>query len=670
MKLGTRITLGFGCLITIALILGGISVFCMNRVKTTAVSLSKETVPAVEVANEIERTSLNSMYEMRGYAYTENQSFLNNARQSLETVKTNIANAEKLANSGQNLQELKKAAEWAKTKVNEYEKFANDTVAKNEAMSREIDKMVVAADQYTKACQAFMDSQHQDLVKDFDKVADLQNAANSGEKVDERLKDRLNKLCIVNDLVKSGITIRMGNWKAMALRDPDLHKKVQSNFDEVDKMLSELKAGSKQEENLKKIAECQNAANAYRAGMVAYLNIWLARDEAGKQRMAAGDIVLDNAKNTAVDCMKQATKETYNAATTLQSASNVLYIGLSVGVVIGALLAYFITRSITRPINSIANSLATGAEQTAVAATQVASSSQSIATGASEQAAAIEQTSSSLTEMSSMTKRNAEISAQASTLSNDAKVAADRGNASMKRMNEAINEIQKSSAETAKIIKVIDEIAFQTNLLALNAAVEAARAGEAGKGFAVVAEEVRNLAMRSAEAAKNTSSLIERSVQNSKNGVSISEEVGKSLDEITQVAGKVNSLINEISSASEHQATGIEQVNAAVAQMDQVTQQSAANSEESASSSEELASQASQMRNIVEDLLTMVNGAKNIAARSTQRADYQTPQPQKPKITPIHSKPVKKESPASIIPLDEPTFPGKKEDFAEFSKTN
>ena len=271
-------------------------------------------------------------------------------------------------------------------------------------------------------------------------------------------------------------------------------------------------------------------------------------------------------------------------------------------------LAIFITRSITKPINRIIADLTEGAEQVSSASGQVSSASQSLAEGATEQAAGLEETGSSLEEMASMTRQNADNAQQANTLASEARKAADTGADSMGRMNTAIQEIQKSSDETAKIIKVIDEIAFQTNLLALNAAVEAARAGEAGKGFAVVAEEVRNLAMRSAEAAKNTANMIEESVKNSKNGVDIANEVGKVLDEIVQGIGKTTDLVGEIAAASQEQAQGIDQVNTAVAQMDKVTQQNAANAEESASASEELSAQAEQMNEIVGQLSTLVGG--------------------------------------------------------------
>jgi len=294
---------------------------------------------------------------------------------------------------------------------------------------------------------------------------------------------------------------------------------------------------------------------------------------------------------------------------TFSTRTNAMMIIMALcGIVLGIILAYFITRSIVKPIGKIIAGLTDGAEQVASAAGQVSSASQSLAEGATEQAAGLEETSSSLEEMSSMTKQNADNAQQASTLASETRKAANNGSEAMGRMSTAIKEIQKSSDETAKIIKVIDEIAFQTNLLALNAAVEAARAGEAGKGFAVVAEEVRNLAMRSAEAAKNTANMIEESVKNAKNGVDIADEVGKVLAEIVQSIGKTTDLIGEIAAASSEQAQGVDQVNTAVAQMDKVTQQNAANAEESASASEELSAQAEQMNSIVQELVNLVGG--------------------------------------------------------------
>ena len=258
-------------------------------------------------------------------------------------------------------------------------------------------------------------------------------------------------------------------------------------------------------------------------------------------------------------------------------------------------------------------------EQIGSASNQIASGSQSLAEGTNEQSSTLEEVSSSLEEMSSMTQQNAQNAAQATVLSGEASTAANSGNESMKTMIGAIDKIKVSSDETAKIVKTIDEIAFQTNLLALNAAVEAARAGDAGKGFAVVAEEVRNLAQRSAEAAKTTAELIKESVQNAEGGVKISQEVGSQLTTIVESIGKTTNLVSEIDAASKEQAQGIEQVNTAVAEMNKVTQQNAANSEESASASEELNSQAEELNAMISEFTLNTSQRQPAASAPRQK---------------------------------------------------
>lgn len=289
-----------------------------------------------------------------------------------------------------------------------------------------------------------------------------------------------------------------------------------------------------------------------------------------------------------------------------------IIIGVSAAMVAGIAMAWVIIRTTNRRLTAMANALDSGSSQVAGASSMVSSSSQSLAQGASEQAASLEETSSSLEEISSMTKRNAETAQQAAALASEAKSTGDMGKEAMGRMGVAITEIERSAGETAKILKTIDEIAFQTNLLALNAAVEAARAGEAGKGFAVVAEEVRNLAMRSAEAAKSTATLIDQSVGNARNGVTMAGEVERILTELTTASDKVNALVGEIAAATREQATGIGTVNDGVAKMDKVTQTNAASAEECAAASEELNAQAEQLAGIVRDLTTLVSGHKAI----------------------------------------------------------
>ncbi|NIA13462.1 MAG: methyl-accepting chemotaxis protein [Nitrospiraceae bacterium] len=278
-------------------------------------------------------------------------------------------------------------------------------------------------------------------------------------------------------------------------------------------------------------------------------------------------------------------------------------------VIVGVFLAIAIARSIIRSLTHIIQELSSGALQMNAAARQVAQSSQLLAEGASEQASSLEETSAALEEMSSTTKQNADNASQANALMNETGRVLQRGAEAMEQMSQAIGEIKRSSNETAKIIRTIDEIAFQTNLLALNAAVEAARAGDAGKGFAVVAEEVRNLAQRSAGAAGDTSALIEESQQNSDRGVETTAEVGQILEELQESAAKVGGLLGEVTAASDEQAQGIDQVTTAVTQMDQITQGNAASSEEAASASEELSSQAGELQAMVDELTVLVGGA-------------------------------------------------------------
>ncbi|MGO8716912.1 MAG: methyl-accepting chemotaxis protein [Smithella sp.] len=262
-----------------------------------------------------------------------------------------------------------------------------------------------------------------------------------------------------------------------------------------------------------------------------------------------------------------------------------------------------VSKTINKVVENLDKALqqvAIGAEQVSMASLQVSTGGQSLSQGASEQASSLEEVSSSLQEMSSMTRQNAQNAREAKGVSEQARESADKGVESMSRMSSAINQIKSSSDSTAKIVKTIDEIAFQTNLLALNAAVEAARAGDAGRGFAVVAEEVRNLAMRSAEAAKNTASLIEDAVKNSENGVAINAEVLKNFQDIVEKSNQVSHVVAEIAAASEQQDQGISQVTKAVEQLNQLTQQNAANAEESASAAEEMSSQSEEMRSMIE----------------------------------------------------------------------
>ena len=300
--------------------------------------------------------------------------------------------------------------------------------------------------------------------------------------------------------------------------------------------------------------------------------------------------------------------DTQQASSAAQTRNENLVMGLSlVGIVFGIIAGYFIVRSVTLPIAHVAAVLKEGSDRTAEASRQVSSASQAMADGSCQQAASLEETSSSLVEMGSMIKRTAEHTESARLMAGETCKAADLGSDDMKAMKEAMDSIKSAGGEITKIIKTIDEIAFQTNILALNAAVEAARAGEAGAGFAVVAEEVRNLAHRSAGAARETAAKIENSNQRSEHGIRLSERVGNNFNEITQRARKLDTMIQEIADASKQQSQGIETINAEISRIDRITQANSSSAEETASSSAELQSQADRLREAVDELSQMVH---------------------------------------------------------------
>lgn len=286
---------------------------------------------------------------------------------------------------------------------------------------------------------------------------------------------------------------------------------------------------------------------------------------------------------------------------------NITFAGL-ISVALGGGLAFIIARGITRALEGVIIGLNEGAWQVNDAAGQVSAASQILAQGASEQASSLQEASSALEAMAAMARQNADNAEKCSALMGQANQVISQADATMKETSRAMKEISDASDQIGRIIKVIEEIAFQTNLLALNAAVEAARAGEHGKGFAVVADEVRNLAQRTAEAARETAGLIEETVERVERGVVLNETTNADFGKVGQATAKVSDLVTRITLASSEQAQGVEHINVAVARMDKVTQQNAAGAQESASAAEMLSAQAESVRRMVTELVRLVDG--------------------------------------------------------------
>lgn len=389
---------------------------------------------------------------------------------------------------------------------------------------------------------------------------------------------------------------------------------IQTNNAEINDSFKKYEATKLDSYELTNISKYKELQSAYKKIQDTIISLAMA----GKNAQAvayfnANTNILRNIEDAVMgfsDYKVKVSKETYEQAEQDSKISNLLLLLIcGASFVLLLVLGTMVSNMITKPIKQAIEGLTVGSEELASASAQVAAASQSLAESTSEQAASVQETSSTLEETSSMVHQNRENTQQAATLAKQANQFAEKSNDEMAKMSSSMTELKSSSNEIAKIIKVIDEIAFQTNILSLNAAVEAARAGDAGKGFAVVAEEVRNLAQRSAQAAKDTAVIIESNIDLSDTSVSIANTVKDSVEAIGEQARKVSDLLDEISVATNEQAMGVEQINKAVSQMEMALSSNATTADESASASRSLSDQAVNVKDIVDSLAILVENS-------------------------------------------------------------
>ncbi|MCW8130055.1 MAG: MCP four helix bundle domain-containing protein [Planctomycetota bacterium] len=605
MKLGTKITLGFVTLLVLIVIVGLVAVTSMWSVTEKASSLVNREMPQTNVCNDVDTGLRDANLAARVFAYSGEQRHFEEAQKAFEALSTHLHSADAFAEAHP---ELVKFREHQGQLAQNVERFRAEFLRTGEhwkVIAGSLKKMKEQRDRFMGVTAEYLGLQYKKSEQDIKNKAE-----------ESVLIHRIVKISKMETLVDAMNENMQGAMDAVATRDPSDLDRAKPKYEALIAKLNDLRAITTQEEDLKRLAALEDAGTQVKdlsliiqTSLREMIEISKRRTEIAQACMAIDSEMLNGALSTAVANSKE-------SEASLSSASATVIAGLIVSLVVGIALAFFITRGITSALKRIIEGLTSSSEQVSSASGQVAGASQQLAEGASEQASSLEETSASLEEMASMTRQNADNAKQANHMAIQARESADAGRQAMTRMVEAIGQIKKSSDETAKIVKTIDEIAFQTNLLALNAAVEAARAGEAGKGFAVVAEEVRNLAMRSAEAAKNTSALIEQSQKNADNGVSASSEVAEILQKIVDVSQKLTQLSGEVSAASSEQSKGIEQVNAAVSQMDKVTQSNAANAEESASASEELSAQARELLDMVQSLVQLVGNSAQHGTRA------------------------------------------------------
>ncbi len=631
LNLSSKLGVGFGVLILLTFILGGLAVLNMNRVSKQSHYLSDEHVPETMIATKIERAALQTMFAMRGYAFTEEEGFLEEGKSKLAEVKKGLNEAEGLAGTSSRLVVLAEAVSELENKVEVYENLADETVEVNRELTNLRDDMFNSGDNYIINCTAFLNSQNESLDKEI----------RSGRTSPAILEERKNKINWMNEILDAGNELRVANFKAQAINDIKMLEEAIEGFDIVEKMQI-IREVTKTDLNIQALNNVEKAAVNYSSAMNNYLETWQRREELNVARNEAGLSILAEAQKVTESGMGNSQEIALNASLLLDSSSGIMIGGLVFAMLLGIFFAYIITVAITKPVGrgvtfakeiakgnltahldvdqddevgqlakalknmayklrEIVGNILAGAENIAAASIEMSASSQQMSQGATEQASSAEEVSSSMEEMVANIQQNTDNAQQTE------KIAMMATN-SIRKGNESAALSAKSMQEIAEKISIISEIAFQTNILALNAAVEAARAGEHGKGFAVVAAEVRKLAERSKIAAEEIDLV-------SKSGVEIAEKAGQQLAEIVPEIEKTAKLVQEITAASLEQNSGADQINNAIQQLNNVTQQNAAASEEMATSSEELSSQAEQLKEIVsyfnignEKLYTSVKG--------------------------------------------------------------
>jgi methyl-accepting chemotaxis protein len=594
MRIGTKIGLGFAIVLLLALSLGLLAVWNMNAAAHNATNMATKQVPAVTVANEVERTSLDTMYNIRAYTMSDDAKALEAGKALLAEVETQIKAAADLAKK-EDLPALAENAAKANKAATDYKRILGETEETKIAMREAYTLRVKAAGIFMDTVLALIKDQEDKMKAEIAKGLEA-----------DQLLERFAKVREANVIIDSGNNIRILALQAQALRDPKVFEKANQEFDHVNEAIAFLVKGARDPANIEQLKQLTQAAKDYKASADQYIALDHKLGEIGVRRGAAAALVVEAARGASKVNIEKTSAAATEAANSLQSASTVMVTGVIIVILLGICFSFFITKGIVSALSRIIAELGACSEQTASASEQVASGAQALANGTSETAAALEETSASLEEMNSLVRQSAQSSDAANSVATQASAAGERGAQAMTELGKAIAEIKANADQTAKIVKTIDEIAFQTNLLALNAAVEAARAGDAGKGFAVVAEEVRNLAQRAGEAARNTSQLIEQSVKSAENGVSLSKNVTAVVSEMTVASKKVNDLVSEVAASAKEISQGIEQSSKAVRQMDQVTQSNAAGAEENSAVGEEMSAQAQQLAQLVTQLESMI----------------------------------------------------------------
>ncbi len=614
MKIGKKLLLGFGMIALLMSVMGGFSIMKMFGIKRASVFLFDQDMPSVEIANNIQRVSLMTMFNVRGYVFTDEKHFLDNALKYLDEVKKVISSGKAHALKF-DLQKRLDLMTDAEKKVHEYESLLKKTVELTEILINRKQNLVLAGDEFITNISNYIKSQDEKLNSEV-------GAAYRNEISEEKLKQRVLKLQISNDIIDIGNSIRTNTWNAIATRNPDLFRETFKKFEEIYLKIDSLKKMSSQAANLDQLEKTKEAVSKFNTDMNNFLDVWTEREGLNKKRNDVAIDVLNDAKQIAESSIKKANMSAMESVDIVSSTSKALIIGLIVCLVLSVLLGFSISSIISEPLSRVSSNLqemangdftgempeadilrkdeigevakssmtlnrnmrtmiceigegiktmATSSTELSAVSSQMASNSRVMSEKASSVSSAAEESSctssavavlmaSSTSNLNSVACATEEMTATVSEIAVNTEKARNISKEASNQANEAssvMTVLGKAADEIGKVTEVISEISEQTNLLALNATIEAARAGDAGKGFAVVANEIKELAKQTAEATSDIKNRISGIQDSSMSAIGNIGKIAKVINDIEDIVSGIAAAIEEQASVTKDLAANI-----------------------------------------------------------------------------------------------------------------